>query len=35
MELTKSQIEAINKECRYGQGIFKEPLVFQVALKNW
>lgn len=25
MELTQSQIEAINKECPYGQGIFREP----------
>lgn len=25
MELTQEQIEAINKECPYGQGIFREP----------
>jgi len=25
MELTKEQIEAINNECPYNQGIFKEP----------
>lgn len=25
MELTQTQIEAINKECPYGQGIFREP----------
>lgn len=25
MELTKEQIEEINKECPYGQGIFREP----------
>ncbi len=25
MELTQSQIEAINNECPYGQGIFREP----------
>jgi hypothetical protein len=25
MELTQEQIEAINNECPYGQGIFREP----------
>lgn len=25
MQLTKEQIEEINKQCPYGQGIFKEP----------
>ncbi len=25
MELTQSQIEEINKECPYGQGVFREP----------
>ncbi len=25
MELTKEQVEEINKECEYGQGVFREP----------
>jgi len=25
MELTKEQVEEINKECPYGQGVFREP----------
>lgn len=25
MELTKEQIEEINEECEYGQGVFREP----------
>lgn len=25
MELTKEQVEEINRECPYGQGVFREP----------
>ena len=34
MELTQSQIEAINKECPYGQGIFREPFGIPNKIKE-
>ena len=34
MQLTQTQIEAINKECPYGQGIFREPFGIPDHIKD-
>jgi len=34
MEITKSQIEEINRECPYEQGIFREPWGIPVHIKE-
>ncbi len=34
MELTQAQIEEINKECPYGQGIFREPFGIPNKIKE-
>lgn len=34
MELTQTQIEAINNECPYGQGIFREPFGIPNEIKE-
>lgn len=34
MELTQEQIEAINKECPYNQGVFREPYGIPVKIKE-
>lgn len=34
MKLTETQIKEINKECPYGQGIFKEPSNIPVNIKE-
>jgi len=34
MELTQTQIEAINEECPYNQGVFKEPYGIPVNIKE-
>jgi hypothetical protein len=34
MELTQEQIESINKECPYNQGVFREPYGIPVKIKE-
>lgn len=34
MELTKEQIEEINKKCPYGQGVFREPFGIPNKIKE-
>lgn len=34
MELTKKQIEEINNDCQYGQGVFREPFGIPSHIKG-